>query len=83
MLWYFTHLFVIFSMEKFLDEPSEQVRVLSLERTKKNSFSFGSLLTFSYLCALIVRETAHTWPLIQVSWLSLNRSLRRQISIAC
>ena len=60
MLWYFTHLFVIFSMEKFLDEPSEQVRVLSLERTKKNSFSFGSLLTFSYLCALSARDCSHS-----------------------
>ena len=46
--------------------------------SKKTGSSFGGLGFFSYLCAL-VRETAHTWPLMRASWLSLNRSLRRQI----
>ena len=32
-------------------------KVLSLERTKKNMFSFGSLLVYSYLCAQLKNRT--------------------------
>ena len=31
---------------------SQSEKILSFERTKKNEFSFGSLLTYSYLCRL-------------------------------
>jgi hypothetical protein len=41
---------------------------------------FGQLTFFSYFCAQIAREAARTWPIAsELAWLSLNRSLRRQI----
>ena len=42
---------------------------------------FGQLTFFSYFCAQIAREAARTWPIAsELAWLSLNRSLRGQIT---
>jgi hypothetical protein len=40
-VWWVRFFFVLLSL----------LKVLSLERTKKNEFSFGSLLAYSYLCS--------------------------------
>ena len=39
-----------FAKSKFCTTFSLREKALSLERTKKNEFSFGSLLAYSYLC---------------------------------
>ena len=40
----------IFGISLVYSYLSPMEKILSLERTKKNEFSFGSLLAYSYLC---------------------------------
>ena len=45
-LWLFAHLIV----------PLTPSKVLSLNKTKKNKFSFGFVLAYPYLCTLFIKE---------------------------
>ena len=49
---------------------------LHLQKTTK---TFGVFLLILYFCMSKTCEAAHARPLIQASWLSLNRSIARNI----